>query len=265
MLRSNLCLAAGVLALTGIAQAGTVIDLTFYPYQAGGIVVGDTTKSGPGFGDSSWQNGATSGSTKAEFYLPAAQLFGFAPTIAQIDSISYMTDNPTADIYNWSLNLYTNPQGALTGDVATWYRSHLVAEPYFVANYTGVEAENTWATWSTNDPNQPLKFYDNTRMGTGALNSYYGAYTDPTFSAYQSGPVKVANGGTWDYTNETVKYFSLQVGSAWAAGYRGNLDGLVIKLKDGTQANINFEAVPEPSPFVLSLLPLSLWLFLKKR
>jgi len=44
------------------------------------------------------------------------------------------------------------------------------------------------------------------------------------------------------YAGHSILFFSVQTGSAWAAGFTGQLDGFRIELTDGSVANVNFEA-----------------------
>jgi hypothetical protein len=50
---------------------------------------------------------------------------------------------------------------------------------------------------------------------------------------------------TKPYASRAILFFSVQTGSAWAAGFEGQVDGLRIELTDGSVANVNFEAVLE--------------------
>ena len=194
MLKPTVLLTMAAMFTATVAQAGSLNDVTLYTTSAGGTVAGDYSTSGPGYGVSSWQNASLSAAAKGEVYIPVGLLFSGPVTISDIQSISYMTNNPTAGIVNWSLYLYTNPSG--TGDSAGWYRSRLTAEPYFAPGYVNTEAQDNWITWSTGDPSQPLRLYDGNRMGTGTANNYQGGYADPFFGDLLGGPVGV-NGGTW--------------------------------------------------------------------
>ncbi len=54
------------------------------------------------------------------------------------------------------------------------------------------------------------------------------------------------------YASHTVKFFSLQTGSAWADSFTGQLDGLSVELSDGSVANVNFEPYGQSSGAITS-------------
>ena len=173
-------------------------------------------------------------------------MFGGSVKIDDIASISYFTNKPgTAADPDWTFYIYTATTG--TGDTSGFFHSRLNSEPYFTS--TPSVTSNTWHEWSTNDPSNPLRFYDQPRSGT------FGSYTDPTLAQLQAGMITWGNGSMNDYGSEVVSSFSLQTGSAWANGFTGLVDGLTITLNDGRVATINFEAVaaevPEPASLAL--------------
>lgn len=241
----RLGLAAAVLGLAGMfgGQARADFDVTLYPSGAS-QVSGNTTTSAPGFGSSSWQQTAN---TKGELYIGASSLFTGNVTVGDIASISYWTNKPgNAGAPDWTLLLYTAKTG--TGDSGTWFKSRLNAEPYFT---NSTDPANTWHQWSTNDPTNPLLFFDQPRSGN------FGTYNDPTLAEIQNGQ----GVGGHDYNSEVISLFSLQTGSAWASGFTGLVDGLTITLKNDSLAtaidgsrivNVNLEAVPEPSTLAIA-------------
>ena len=233
-LRAGL-LSLGILGFSGMANGGT---LTLYPDSPGVFgVVGNMTTSSPG-PNGSFQANAASGGGKSEIYVTPDQLFGHGITIGQIASMSYFTNKPgTGADPDWTLLLYTAPTGS--GDTASWYHARLNSEPYFTQTTV---ASNTWHQWSTNDPTNPMLFYDAARSGN------FGTYPDPTLSTLQSGPFTWPSTLKTDtYGGQTVEFISFQTGSAWATGFTGLLDGFNITLTDTTTGAINFEAVPLPS------------------
>jgi hypothetical protein len=253
MKRSLLVLAAvaAVGLVAGGASAGTVTNVTLYAsnYSSTTNVTGNSS-SAPGFGNSSWQADTTAASTvdnKSELYIPVAAIFSGSVTISDIASISYWTNKPgDAGSPDWSLNLYTNPSTTLADNEASWYQSRLTAEPYLTNTSDASDPSNTWHQWSTNDASNPLRFYDSGRDG-----GVQGTYTDPTLSNLASGSVTwngaTENGSSYDYSAETIKYFSLQTGTGWADGFDGLVDGLTITLNNGDVANVNLESVPLPA------------------
>ena len=192
-------------------------------------VTGAWATSAPGFGPSAWQAG---GSTKAEFYVPAAALFGHPVKVGDLASVSWWT-NKESGISDWYNLIYTVPQND-SKNTGTWYRSRLNSEPYLSG---GSYTPGAWKLWSTGDADHPLRYFDALRNG-----GIYGTYTDPLLSGITSGPVTWANGTSWDYSGEQILSFSMQTGSGWANGFTGMLDGLTVTLKSGETATVNFEA-----------------------
>jgi hypothetical protein len=238
--------AAALFVLLVLACPAAWADITLDPVIAN---VTGSSLSAPGFGTGSWQASATLNGEKSELYLPPSLLFGHSVTISDIASISYWTDNPVADSStDWGLLIYTVAQ---PGDTS-WYHSRLNAEPYL----TGAgDAANTWTQWSTNDPSNPLRFYDANRDG-----GIYGTYTDPTLATIQGTTTLTWPGSpstSLNYNPEQILYFSWQTGSAWANGFTGLIDGLDITLKDGEDAKVNLEA-PEASSVVLLAMMLGI-------
>ncbi len=160
-------------------------------------------------------------------------------TISQLSSLSFWTNKPTDGTNpDWTLYIYTAKEGA--GDSGSFYRSRLNSEPYLSGN---IVAPNTWFQWTSDGSNgNALRWYDSNRNG-----GTFGTFTDPTLATIQSGPINWPSASTWDYRNETILFFSLQTGSAWANGFTGLVDGLQINLTNGDVGNVNLEAVPEPA------------------
>ena len=240
-----------LLALVVLVLATTVTfasSITLYPTSpevASSSTVGAPGNSAPGFGTGSVANNGST--TKSEIYIPVGDLFTGSVTIRDVASISYWTNKPgSAGDPDWSFYIYTNPTGS--GDEASWYHSRLVSEPYFTG--TPSVAADTWHEWSTNDPSNPMRFYDSGRDG-----GIFGTYSDPTLAAIHSGAISWPSGSTYDYNSDAIEFFSFQTGSAWTNGFTGMLDGLTVTLNDGRTGTVNFEAspaaVPEPGSIVL--------------
>ncbi len=238
---------ASVLSFSQHAAASAITIYTTTVPTAN--VLGDTSTYPAGFGDASWKANATTAGAKTELYIPVSALFSGTVFFEDIASISYWTNKPgDSTTVDWAFLLYTAPQGAGTGDSASWYRSRLNSEPYFTSTPTASAPQNTWNQWSTNSAN-PMRFYDANRNG-----GVFGTYTDPTLATLQSGPFTWANNAQWDYRREAISIFSLQTGSAWANGFTGNVDGLTITLKNGDIGTVNLEATPVPEPTSMVLL-----------
>lgn len=228
-----------------LASAGSI---TLYPSSASNVI-GNSSTFAPGFPSGSWQAAAPTPGSKSELYVPASALFSTPVTISDISSISYWTNKPgNSGSPDWSFYIYTAKTG--TGDTGSFYHSRLTSEPYLTNTPSASDPANTWHEWSTNDPNNPMRFYDSNRDG-----GVFGTYTDPTLANLQSGPVTwPTSGTTYNYGGDTVSLFSLQTGSLWAYGFNGLVDGVTITLNNGDVGTINLEAaqpVPEPSSLAL--------------
>lgn len=202
----------------------------------------------PGFPNSSWQAGDAG--QKSEFYIAASSIFSGAVTIDEIQSISYWTNKPgNSGSPDWTFYMYTAPTGS--GDEASWYHTRLNSEPYLSNTPAGDDPANTWHKWSTNNPTSPMRFYDFGRDG-----NVYGTYSDPTLADLQAGSINwnafysIEPQTNIDYGPETIETFSLQTGSGWT-NFDGLVDGVTIALTDGRVANLNFEATPEPTSWIL--------------
>uniref|UniRef100_Q01PF6 Ice-binding protein C-terminal domain-containing protein n=1 Tax=Solibacter usitatus (strain Ellin6076) TaxID=234267 RepID=Q01PF6_SOLUE len=190
-----------------------------------GSVTGNTTESAPGFAGSSWQ--ATG--VKSNFYITPQDLFGHDVLVKDVASMSYWSNQfNSLGNSNWSLYIYTVNSGA--GDASGWFRSRLFAVP-------GAGAPG-WDQWTTSD----LGFVDTVRGGGTATS-------DLLWSSITTGGVTLMNGSSWDYSNEKIKYFSVQTDSG-ATTFTGLVDGLTVNLQDGETAGVNFEA-PEPGTWSL--------------
>jgi hypothetical protein len=233
---------ATALVLPRTVEASS-FTLVVYPNSVvvgGSSIAGVSGSSAPGFGSGSFQATPTG---KEEIYLSPSLLFGYDVAIGDISSMSWWT-NKTSGSEDWFLAVYTAPEKD-GQDSGSWYDSRLNSEPYFTGlSYTS----GAWTSWSTASG---LRFFDQPRNGT------YGSYTDPLWSAINSGTVNWSTygySGSHDYTAEQVLFFSLQTGSGWSGTFAGLLDGFQVTLKNGDVASVNFEPIPQPVPEPATLL-----------
>ncbi len=216
-----------VLIATTSAQV-TVVTPTSTVYDSNHVV--GVVDPAPGFPVGSL---ASDGVGKTDMYFTPESLFGHAVTLGDIASISYWTNKNathTADPRDWFLVIYTKPYPGNP----RWYGARIGSEPYFSMNLS--ETPNAWNQWSTGGPSNTLRFFEST-------NGYFGAYNDPGFATFVSGNSL----DNVPYAGQQILYFSIQTGSAWAAGFTGKVDGLQIKLKDNTQSAVNFEPFLTPA------------------
>ena len=200
-------------------------------------VVGVADDAAPGFGTGSF---ASDGESKTDMYFTPESLFGRAVKVGQVARLSYWTKKETTHVANpadWFLNIYTKP---FAGDVSTptWYGSRFGSEPYFSINLT--DPADTWNQWTTDGVNNQLRFFEST---AGAPGATFGSYTDPDWATFLAGN---SLGTTVPRKNQEILSFSIQTGSAWAAGFTGQVDGFKIELNDGSVATINFESSAPP-------------------
>ncbi|MDB6116309.1 MAG: hypothetical protein JWO08_90 [Verrucomicrobiaceae bacterium] len=227
----------GVFALMlATAVAASAATFTVSPTSPGVFdsnnTVGVPGDPAPGFPISSI---ASNGVAKTDAYFTPESLFGRSVTVGEVAQISYWTKTGTthtASPYDWALTIYTKPYA---GDVssASWYGDRYGAEPYFSSNLS--DPANTWNLWSTNGTSNQLRFFEST---AGAPGASFGTYTDPNWSTFKT---QTALSGQ-PRASEQILFFSWQTGSDWAAGFKGQIDGVTITLTDGSVAKINFEA-----------------------
>ena len=228
------------------APAIMASSITLLPTSPGvSAIAGNSSTSAPGFSSGSFKE---SSNTKGELYVTTAALFGHGVAFSDIASICYWTNKPgTSTSVDWSFYIYTNTTGS--GDSGSFYHTRLVSEPLY-SNAAPI-ASNTWHQW-TSGGNEAMRFYDQARDG-----GIQGVNSDPTLATLESGPFTwPVSGTTVDYRNELIKFFSLQTGSAWSAGFQGLVDGLTVTLVSGEVGRVNLEAaagaaVPEPESLAL--------------
>ena len=233
------------------AHAQTTTNLTVTPTSNlfdCNNVIGVQQDAAPGFPYGSFaSNGAATGncasggtSSKTDMYFTPLGLFGRSVTLGEIRSISYWTKKGTTHIVNpvdWYLAIYTV---RYAGQTVSFYGARINAEPYFSENLN--DPASTWNQWTTGGPANELRFYESTY-------GYFGGYADPDWAAFVTGSSLTGTHSSTPvaYADQPILYFSIQTGSAWAAGFTGQVDGLRIDLMDGSVATINFEPFLVPT------------------
>jgi len=218
---TNLTLRPDSPAVSGVAPAGVEGDFA------------------PGWDTGSWQGSVPTGAVApnhfTQLYLTPDVLFGRDVEIGELESISYWTKKDslhTTNAADWFYQMYTKPYAGSPG--SSWYGNRINSEPYFSQNLNA--PANTWNQWVTDaGEDNRLRFFDSS-------SGYFGSYTDGFLSDLTSDP---------NYTDQEILFISLALGTAWAGGFEGQLDGLSIQLTDGSIANVNFEAIPEPGSLML--------------
>lgn len=239
-MKVKLVLALAVMAVTFTvinAQTTNLVVTPSSPVFDGNHVVGVSNDSAPGFPLGSLRS---DGVAKTDMYFTPEGLFGRSVAVGEVARMSYWTKKGTThtmDVADWFLVIYTKPYAG-QARAANFYGVRLGCEPYFAINLT--DPANTWNNWKTDGPTNQLRFYEST---TGAFGANFGTYTDPDWLTRIAGTSLFGpDGGGAAYAPQPILYFSVQTGSATAAGFTGKLDGYRIELFDGSVANINFEA-----------------------
>jgi hypothetical protein len=193
----------------------------------------------PGFESGSIRAAIAAPGSKAQLNFAPARLFGRSITLGDIAEVSYFTKKATThdgsgpEVHDWYLQIYTAPYADQTD--GRWYGARVGAEPYLSANR--VETAGTWNRWSSSAAVNQLRFFDS------ALNNYFGGYADPTWTELLARSSAVAAGRPTSvpYAGQPVLYITLQTASSAPAGLDAQLDGLRIKLTDGTVTVIDFQ------------------------
>lgn len=183
-----------------------------------------------GWGQGSWQ---ADGSSFTKFIVNPELLLPEAITIGEISSISYWTNKDApASAQDWYFQMYTKPYDGSPG--SGWYGNRINAEPYFSVNPNAPAGQ--WNQWQTGEGDNQLRFYDSS-------DGSFGSYTDLVWDEFKS-----------EFADQEILYIALGVGSGWAEGFNGLMDGLRIEFANGDIANFNFEANPVPVPAAVWLL-----------
>ena len=129
-------------------------------------VVGVPLDASPGFASGSF---ASNGVDKTDMYFTPQTLFGGRSiTLGEIAGISYWTKKGATHVVDprdWYLAIYSQP---FAGDVSTpgWYGVRIGSEPYFSAGLN--DPANTWNQWTTDGPDNKLRFFESTAGAPGA-------------------------------------------------------------------------------------------------
>lgn len=219
------------------AVSTTIVILPSTPVFDANHVVGVMLDGAPGFASGSFKS---DGIAKTDMYFAPESLFGHSVTIPDVESVSYWSKKGSTHAVSptdWAGVIYTKPY---PGDVSTptWYGDRIGFEPYFAMNM--VDPANTWNQWSSDPGDNQFRFYEST---AGAPGATFGSYTDPDWATLKAGN---ALSGL-PHAGHQILYFSIQTGSATAAGFTGQVDGFRIELTNGEVVNLNFEAVPTPA------------------
>jgi len=242
---------ACLLQAVGVATASpTTIDLTLYPDYPGlqgAGVIGVTGDFPAGWDEGSWQAnvavGAPSGMNFTSITLSTMDLFGRDDVrVEELASVRYLTkkDGPEGAV-DWFFQFYTKPYMGSPG--ATWYGHRINAEPYFSQSLNAPGGQwNHWVSEASTD--NRLRFYDSS-------NNYFGSYTDPFLEdlATLTYPIPA-----WNLNDpylplgpQEIAYLNFGLGTAWAGGFTGRIDGIRIELTDGSVATVNLENFLPPS------------------
>lgn len=238
MLKKLTIALSGIVTLFALAvtvraasTTNTIVTPTSPVYDANNVI-GVPGDFAPGFPTGSL---ASNGTAKTDMYFTPSALFGRDVTLGEIAKISYWTKKGTTHVVDpadWYLTIYTKPYASDVSS-ASWYGDRIGTEPYFSENLA--DPANTWNNWTTDGAVNKLRFFEST---AGAPGANFGSYTDPDWATFVAGNALSGD----PYAGHEVLFFSIQTGSAWAAGFTGQVDGLTITLADGSVANVNFES-----------------------
>ncbi|MCA9517522.1 MAG: hypothetical protein KC635_21425, partial [Myxococcales bacterium] len=169
-----------------------------------------------GFGPDAWQ-GPAAGKTNwhARYLQNGDALSALFPAqaatlrVRDIAAISYWTSR-AAEIpatRDWWLQLYTRPTGS--GDAASWYHRRVTSD--YQSHGAG---DGAWHRWGTDGP------------------------AKMTFKP-ASGTAQTLNEAIASYGSELVEMLSVHTDSGWN-GFDGLIDGLEIRLADGSLGRVDF-------------------------
>lgn len=249
--RSPWVLAAAVaFASAATATAQTTTNLTLYPNYPGlqgAGPVGIDGDSPAGWENGSWRANVATGAVSPNHFtsinLLPMDLFGRDDVrVDELASVSYYTKKAgAAGSVDWFFQFYTKPYAGSPG--AAWYGHRINAEPYFSQSLNAPAGQ--WNQWQTdNGPDNRIRFYDSS-------NNYFGGYSDPFLDslAGMTYPIPAwnLNSAYNDLGPQEIMYFNLGLGTAWAGGFLGQIDGIRIELTDGSVAYVNLENFPAPA------------------
>lgn len=205
-------------------STSVVADLAATPngefYWEGTPAVGVDGDFAPGFDPGAFQ--APGAYTRYGF--DPEPLFGREVLVGELYRISYYTKKGTlhnVDAADWYFQLYTDPYDNSPG--SSWYGNRINSEPYFSDSL--VETAGEWSEWQTDAGlDNRLRFFDSS-------SGYYGSYTDGFLSDLGNDPT---------YAAQPIMAVILSLGTAWADGFEGLLDGLTIELVSGETLRMDF-------------------------
>lgn len=234
--------------LLAVLVHGTVgaTELTVYPHQVEGDPAAGVQGDYPtGWGLGSHQGAVTTDGHYTKYHFSPTVLFGKSVDFGDISSVSYWTKKGTThanSAADWYFQVYTEPFTGSPG--SSWYGFRINSEPYFSDNMN--DPAGQWNMWQTEDgQDNRLRFFDSS-------DNYFGAYDDPFLDDLQATSTGYANAhGNGTYGDQPIKDICLGLGTAWASGFTGSIDGLTITLTDDTVGSVNFEPVPEPATICL--------------
>ena len=186
------------------------------------------------------QGSPTAGQRYRTLRIIVGSLFGENVAVGDLAGISYYTKKSAAQTeYDWNPAIYTAKQN--DGNDMSWYRDMIRAHDTAALSLNA--PANQWNQWTTaTGLTNQLQFYT-TRTGFTAENM--------ALDDLASGPI-TRGSSTFDFSNENVLFIDISMGSNSGGGTGASqLDGVRISLTDGTVANINLTAVPEPGTLVL--------------
>jgi hypothetical protein len=201
-----------------VADLGATPSGAFY--WEGTPAVGVDDDAAPGFEPGAFQ--APAAYTRYGF-APEA-LFGRPVTMGELYDIRYLTKKDTThdvDAADWYLVMYTDPYDGSPG--SSWYGNRINAEPYFSDDLN--ETAGEWTAW------QSLAGVDNRLRFFDSSSGYFGSYTDGFLEDMAADAA---------YAAQPLMLFGVSLGTAWAAGFDGLLDGLEIELVSGEILTLNF-------------------------
>lgn len=218
---------SGILFTPWIGRTTSVVARTATPtgpfFLEGTPAIGVDGDGATGFGTGS----IMAPNAYTRYVLDPEAVFGRPVTVGEIYRISYLTKKGTlhtVDAGDWYLYMYTDPY---VGGHSSWYGNRIGSEPYFSQNL--VETAGAWNQWTTDaGADNRLRFFDSSPPA-----NYFGSYTDGFLSDLSNNPI---------YSSQTILMMGLSLGTSWAAGFNGQLDGLVLELNSGQTLTVNFES-----------------------
>lgn len=220
-----------------VRELGVLVHSTMTIHASGTEVIGVQAGLAIGWSGTSIQKVAVPACTKdpstckAEYYVPPADLFGHPVLLGDVSRISYWTKKATShtsEPADWYIVIYTMPYSPPTAPNGGWYGARINTEPYFSENLSEIVGEfNQWS--SEEAVSNSLRFYESTA-------NTFGTSTDQHWTAFVEGTSLAG----FSYKTQPIKYFSIQTSTSMEKTFVGQVAGVLIELKDGSTANIDF-------------------------